>query len=176
MSKIACFLLGLTAAAVVPAALSETLRHPHFQKKLEVRLPKTGGGTAVVSVSHLTATFDKKGFSEMKTGGAWHLANAHLETDTPLEIGGKTVPAGKYRIVARKTETSWELVLDQPGKFDAKLGDTATALATTFNSDAPVEGHLRLDLHPTGAGEKAGVELSVAFDVHRATVRVAAGK
>ena len=176
MTKIACFLLGVAALAAVPTALSVSLRHPHFQKKIEARLPKAGGGTAVVSVSHLTATFDKKGFTEMKAGGTWHLANAHLESDSPLEIGGKTVPAGKYRVVARKTETSWELVLDVPGKFDAKLGAAAIPLATTFKSDAPAEEHLRLDLHPTGEGEKAGIELSVAFDVHRAAVRVAAGK
>ena len=55
--------LALSAVAAVAAA------HPHFSKSIEITI---GGGPdpAQVTLSHLTVTFDRKGFDAAKEGDA----------------------------------------------------------------------------------------------------------
>ena len=61
--------------------------HPHFPKRVEMSLGFKPDAPKI-TVSHITATFDKDGFEKMPAGGAWHLANGHFETTADVKVGG----------------------------------------------------------------------------------------
>src|SRR5690606_24161942 len=159
-----------------PAAL----RHPHFPKTVSLRLGLEEDAPAL-SVSHLTVTFDAEGFSSLEEGGAWHLANARLDTPVDLVVGGQAVAAGGHRLLARKAvggEGAWELVLDPEGKpFSSVISSHAVALDTRFLRDRPRQEHLRVDLQPTGDEDETTLFLEVHFDTYlaRAVVEFPAG-
>lgn len=153
---------------------AEGLRHPHFQKKVEVVLP--GGeqkDPLKLSVTHLTATFDEKGFLEMPPGKGWHLANAHLQVSAPVKIGGQAIEAGTYRLLARKTaEGPWELVIDGDAKFSSRFSDQAKALKTEFKTEQVPREHLNIDLHPSGEKDQTVLFLEVHFHQTLARCRI----
>ena len=92
-------LFTAVVASMAAVAPSPAPVHPHFNKKVEVRL-RDG---ITLTVSHITVTFDKEGAAEMPVGGSWHLGNAHLEISHDLTIGGQAVKAGRHAIKAKKT-------------------------------------------------------------------------
>jgi hypothetical protein len=136
--------------------------HPHFNKKIEISLPKKG---LTMKLSHLTATFDRKGFEGMQPGKGWHLANGHLEFNTPLQIGGETFEPGNYTLKARKLDSKeWELVLDEDASFSAEFSAKAKGLKGEFKAGCPVVEHLHLDIQPSGSKEKTMLYLEARFD------------
>lgn len=166
--------LLIPLALLLPAAHSaNTLRHPHFPKKIEMSLGFTADADKL-TLSHLTVTFDKEGFEQMAEGGAWHLGNAHLRTEADLKIGGQEVEYGNYRLLGRKAkEGNWELVLDPVGRdFTTDISADALTLATEFKRDQPVQEHLRIDVQPAGDAEHAALQLEVHFDRYAAFARI----
>lgn len=173
------FLLALPAAwlavattpdaAPTPSPAAAVLRHPHFPKRVEMSLGFSPDAPKV-AVSHLTVTFDRDGFAAMAEGGTWHLANGKLETGADIRVGGHDVAAGTYRLLARKTADSWELVLDPKGRdFSRDLSDEAFALTTEFRESPIRQEHLRIDLQPSGDAETLALHLEVHFDDYVAT-------
>lgn len=157
-----------TNAPEQPAVTAPLPFHPHFRKKIEVRLP----GDVKITVSYITATFDAEGAKNMKPGGSWHLGNAHIETTADLTIGGVKVPKGKHSIKARKTEKAWELAVDAPGRYRVKVSDEGKALATKHNPDAALFEHLSIDIHPSGDKSSTKMYLDVRFDKHLARTEI----
>lgn len=158
---------------VLSAVLVTPVKHPHFSKSVEIVLPRPAGTAVTLTVTHLTATFDKKGFENMKRDGVWHLANAHFQTTDEVEVGGKKIAPGKYRILARKVdEKSWTLMLDKAGKFSLEVSDKAVVLTSDFKSNAVMQEHLQIDINPSGDKKSTVVNLEVSFDQYRATAAI----
>lgn len=159
----------LLFAPLEPAAL----RHPHFPKTVTMSLG-FGEEAPKISVSHLTATFDRDGFEKMPAGGAWHLANGKFECGTDLLVGEESVPEGRYRLLARKqVKGDWELVLDPAeGDFNATISDKAIVLKTRFLKQQPLSEHLRIDLQPAGDQQDTTLNLEVHFDTYAAVAAI----
>lgn len=157
--------LLLSLLVLSPNHEAEALYHPHFQKKLEVTLPEKG---LTLKLSHLTATFNREGFETMADGKGWHLANAHVEFDKPVVVGGVSLQAGSYAIKARKLKGGdWELVVDEKGRFSARFSDQAKALKSTFTKGNPTYEHLNMDIQPSGNKTSTQLYLDVRFDEFR---------
>lgn len=73
---------------------------------------------------------------------------------------------------ARKTKTGWELVLDDDGRFQAKIGANARALATEFSATAPLREHLSVDIQPSGDKKSTTLWLEVWFDTRLARCKI----
>lgn len=160
-------LVCLPLLMLVPAH-AKSVFHPHFPKTIEMTLG-IEGDPPKLSVSHLTVTFDRAGFEKAKAGDVWHFANGHFKTPVALKVGGKDVPPGNYRLLARKTEKAWELLLDPKGKdFSRDVSGDAIALDTRFEPGHEVNEHLRLDLQPSGAKDKTELRLEAHFDQYLA--------
>ena len=171
-------LILLALALLLPGARSSTvLRHPHFPKTVTMSLG-FGDDAKKMSVSHLTVTFDRKGFEEMPVGGAWHLANGQFKTEVDVTVGGHDLTAGQYRLLARKAEgDQWELVLDPTGRpFSRDISDEAVALETRFLADQPKQEHLRCDIQPTGDEDALALQLEVHFDTYTAIAEIELGQ
>ncbi len=129
---LSCLFLAVPAFAfVAPFAqpAEAAALHPHFSKKIECRLP----GNVKIAITHITATFDSEGAEAMKPGGSWHLGNAHIEISDALTIGGEAFDAGKYALKVQKQDGgTWGLVLDEEGRFKAKISDQGQALKTLW--------------------------------------------
>ncbi|MBK8097474.1 MAG: DUF2911 domain-containing protein [Planctomycetes bacterium] len=171
MRTIAIATLFVAAIASLAAVTTGTtpLPHPHFQKKIECRL----ADDLVITLTHLTVTFNREGEAKLPAGRSWHLANAHLETTGDVRIGGHDVKAGKYALKGRKTEAGgWELMLDDAGRFQAKIGANAKALATEFVATAPLREHLDIDIQPSGEKTSTTLWLEVWFDTRLARTKI----
>jgi hypothetical protein len=150
--------------------------HPHFEKKVSCVVGR-GAEAISLELSHLTVTFDADGFAKMPEGQGWHLANAHLELSRDCKVGGKAVPKGRYRLLARRVKDSkWELVLDEPARFSAQFSEKAIALETEFLSEQPRHEHLRVDINPTGDKSNTSLWLEVHFDRHLARSAISLAK
>ncbi len=143
--------------------------HPHFAKEIKVNLP----GQVEIKISHITATFDADGAEKMKIGGSWHLANAHLQTSAAVTIGGVKVTKGRHALKVRKAkDKSWELVLDTPGRFKARISESGKALATMHNPKSALFEHLSIDLQPSGHKSSTKMYLDVRFHTHLARCEI----
>ncbi len=162
-------LFALVAGSTL-ATSAFALFHPHFPKRVEMSLG-FGDDAPTIAVSHITASFDKDGFEQMPAGGAWHLANGHLETTADVKIGGHEIDAGTYRLLARKrSDEKWELVLDpKDAQFSREISEGAMALATKFEKEGAPKEHLLIDLRPSGEKEATVLHLVVQFDQWSAT-------
>ena len=100
----------------------------------------------------------------MPAGGSWHLGNAHIEITKDVKIGGVDVEAGKHALKARKTKKGWELVLDPPSRYNAKISDEGQALETEFSGKSTLYEHLSIDIQPSGDKSATKMYLDVRFD------------
>lgn len=89
-----------------------------------------------------------------------------LLTNTPVEIGGKTLPMGGYTMFILPTPKQWILVVsrstDTSGKYDERddivrvpldsgeLPSPQSELSVSFGHVAPDQCNIRLDLDKTG--------------------------
>jgi hypothetical protein len=154
--------LLLSLLLLPPVHEAKAPYHPHFQKKLEVSLADKG---LTLKLSHLTATFNREGFETMAEGKGWHLANAHLELDKAVVLGGVPLEPGTYAIKARKLKSgAWELVADEKGRFSARFSEKSKSLKCTFTKGNPTYEHLSLDIQPSGNKASTQLYLDVRFD------------
>ncbi len=169
---LSCLFLAVPAVAFVapfakPAAAAAL--HPHFSKKIECKLP----GDVTITITHITATFDAKGAEKMEPGGSWHLGNAHIEFSDALTIGGEIFEEGKYALKVRKVKGGdWELVIDKPGRFKAKITDGGQALETEYLAKGATFEHLSIDIHPAGEKKATTLNLDVRFDTKLARCEI----
>ena len=161
-TTLVCLMLSVgTSPADAPAPPLMVL-HPHFAKSVEVTLRNQD---LKITATHLTATFNRKGFEEMKVGKGWHLANGHLTFTKPLKIGGQAFEAGTYSLKARhKGEKKWELVLDSKSRFSSRFTEAAKGLEGSFGKSPLKREHLHIDIQPSGDKDNTKLYLEVHFD------------
>jgi len=130
---------------------------------------------------------DPKNFDAMTKGKTWRLGKDFwtvLETDLPLKIAGKDVPAGAYYLGAARSAdgASWNLVFIDPatarkGRVDASQIEKATELfkvPLTFATATANQDHLTITL--THAKEKPSeVALKIAWGKFELSTAITAG-
>lgn len=165
--------LPTEARPELEAAPSGTLLHPHFPKHLEVKLDRRASRPEI-TLDYQTATCNAEEFNKAREGQIWHLAGARIETTKTLNIGGKSIKAGRHNLMARKKGSSWELLLGPITRngFGTQAGEGTQALATTYGRAPARKEHLFIDVHPGDGTMKGHLVLEVWFDTNRALVKI----
>jgi hypothetical protein len=107
--------LGLVPLA---AALAWTA-HPHHPRALKLQ-----GAQGVVSVVYFTIEHQADQLAGLKPGFDWHAGQAELRTQVLLQCKGVAIPAGDYKLNARRGQAhdAWDAVLVPMQLARAKAG------------------------------------------------------
>jgi len=85
-------LVALLAPVFVPA-------HPHVPKAVPAALAK-----GKVTMSYFTVPYNAEQVATLRPGGSWHMGFASLHNDVAIEIGGKTLPPGRWKFNVRRND------------------------------------------------------------------------
>ena len=125
--KIARSLLPVLVAVVIASALLAAQQKPLLSPPGEASVKFDDGKTVTIKYSRPSMRGRKIYGELVPYGKVWRTgANAatSLTTDTALDIGGTSVPAGNYTLYTVPGEKSWQLIVNkQTGQWGTKYDE-----------------------------------------------------
>ena len=152
------------------AILSKAQIHPRGEATLSL-----GGGT--VKVEYGRPPLEGRNLMDViQPGLLWRMGADQpttMESDVPLKIGDKEVPAGKHILLARFTEKKkWSLVVSSKSAFEHQDSDTVAQVEGEFLEEKGSAERVTITLEGKGTEGK----IILAWGFHRLVATFSATK
>ncbi len=156
--------------ATAAALEAQAQIHPRGEATLSL-----GGGT--VKVEYGRPPLEGRSLLDMiQPGLLWRMGadqSTTMESDVPLKIGDKEVPAGKHILLARFTEKKkWSLVVSSKSAFEHQDSDTVAQVEGEFLEEKGSAERVTITLEGKGTEGK----IILAWGFHRLVATFSATK